>query len=154
MSVYDATHLGPTTSFGLSVAAPDLSIDPESIYGKGWNVPGTRTAAPSAARAAYLAQLPSAMTDDEAEWLGSPRTASKPFPMPLAVGMLGVVGVVGFVFFRGGASRKNPRRGRLTPLLALAGGAAGLWWLGRQAAAQVRAIVPTPAAETAIEGCW
>jgi len=126
----DSQALGPTVQFGAE--AVELALDPATVYGAGWNVPGTATTAPNAARAAYLSQFPSAMTDAEAEYAGRQLQAGAGLVSGgISVSLLATAGMgaAAWWLFRG--RRANPRR-RLTPLLAVGGGAAVLWWLGQR----------------------
>ena len=141
-------------SFGISISTATIDINLEAIHGKGWNVSGTATAPPNPARASYLAQHPEAMTNDEAEYLGTRKSGggARPFPVALvAIGVAAVAGV-GTLMFVG--RRKNPRASRWTPVLAVGGAVAGLWWLGRRAVAQVREVIPAPAEPPPLEGAF
>lgn len=69
---------------------------------------------------------------------------AKPSAAPVVAIGLAAVGAVGLLAFAG--RRRNPRRRTMSPWLVVGGAAAGLWWLGQRAVAQVRAIVPDPMA--------
>lgn len=79
---------------------------------------------------------------------------ANPSRWPLILAGAAGLGVVGLWFLTN--RRTNPQGSRLSPVLVLGGAAAGLWWLGRRAGAQVQAIVhaPVPVEPAPLEGAF
>lgn len=149
---FEAESVGPQITFG--VTTTELSVDPATIYGAGWDKPGYPY---NPARKAYLSQFPEAKTDAEAQaevdaeltsmeqrgqeyaWTNGGITvrdkslARTPGAM-LALAGVGVAAAVGLALW-GGRSRTvatNPRRPRWLPLASLAGVGAAMWYASRR----------------------